>query len=220
MNAAEQGFQHGRMFWFGIGKIIAVREDGWWGVFDDQWDGQDEPIVAPPPEGCQTPQRGFLWCWYYQKDENGNRLRFTLGYATETEQSFAGDCKELDDGWQFTDRQGKVIVLRSGVEEPPVEEEPEGPTPETEPEPGAVPFRPWHVVILPKFALNLASFVWINKMSDGTLRARLREKVGDAVRPPLGVEFDGRDVLVFSGEHARLLWEYLELVGNTLPLES
>jgi len=87
--------------------------------------------------------------------------------------------------------------------EPPPEPEPIPPEPEAPPsEPEGVP---WNWLIMPRYALNLAKAVGVNKRSDGTVRIQLDRPHDDDVDLPPGVAVEGRYILVFAGEYAEMI---------------
>lgn len=233
VSAGRQQFERGWMYWYDLagGKIFALCEDGEWEVYADEWDGETA-IAVESPEGLLAPLRGFGYVW------NMHYLQAWLGWAVLGEEAGQGRCLQTPGGgWRLEFGGETVAELKVPMTEESEEET--GPAGEVQ-EPVAscsvpssvpsivpgvrhwgllrCPLRwagPWNLVMLPGFVFNLAACVWINKMGDGTIRARLVQPVTDVVDFPLGVGVAGDDIMVFAGSHAELLWKRLEeLLGR------
>jgi len=94
--AAWQPFQTGHMIWKQHDDAIFVFvSDGDWTRFDDDWD--DQTLTGDrgdPPEGMQSPVRGFGYLWEGDDDVHGD-----LGWATAEERGFCAAHQEFDNGF-------------------------------------------------------------------------------------------------------------------------
>jgi len=96
--AAYQMFQTGFMLWYAPDVVFAIgrQEDEvtWWGKYTERWARAGEPYYPGiPPDGCTIPQRGIGYVWY------ARNLQQELGFATGSEEGFAGRYEEFNDGW-------------------------------------------------------------------------------------------------------------------------
>ncbi len=94
--AAWQPFQTGHMIWKQHEDAIFVFvNDGDWTRFDDDWDSQElTGDRGDPPDGMQTPVRGFGYLWEGDDDVYGD-----LGWATAEERGFCAAYQEFDNGF-------------------------------------------------------------------------------------------------------------------------
>ena len=83
---AEQHFEHGIMLWVqSEDRIYVLYNDGQipaWQAFPDEWAGDPDPILDPPP-GYYQPKRGFGLVWREQPN-----VRDRLGWGTTPEQGY------------------------------------------------------------------------------------------------------------------------------------
>jgi anti-sigma factor RsiW len=101
LEAAEQRFQGGYMFWRGDTRQIYVfiggpnDTVGTWQIFDDTWtEGEREPVpTRTPPAGLYTPVRGFGKLWNAHPD-----LQIALGFAVESEHATTGAWQPYERG--------------------------------------------------------------------------------------------------------------------------
>ena len=81
--AAVQWFERGAMLWRSDTKqITALFADGSYSSFPDQWNGQANAVLSPPP-GLVAPVRGFGWLWSQNAQLSGG-----LGWGLEQEKGF------------------------------------------------------------------------------------------------------------------------------------
>lgn len=93
-----QPFEYGHMIWRqNADALFTYDNQGGWSRFPDEWDAQD--LVGnrgTPPEGLQTPVRGFGFLW-----ENDDDLFSELGWATEAERGICALIQEFENGTLF-----------------------------------------------------------------------------------------------------------------------
>ena len=94
--AAWQPFQTGHMIWKQHeDSIFVFVNDGDWSRFDDDWDSQElTGDRGDPPDGMQSPVRGFGYLWEGDDDVYGD-----LGWATAEERGFCAAHQEFDNGF-------------------------------------------------------------------------------------------------------------------------
>lgn len=211
--AGWQDFENGFMVWIAPDTIFVVGDTGWWNVYQDGWDGE-QVFYGAPPEGCRVPQNGFGWVWANHTVEVADRL----GYATGGETSYQAEVEQTEFGWRFSDPDGEWRIL--SIAEPEEEPGPEEEEPTSPPAAELVTYmRPWHLVELPSGVwFNVGGYLWIDPMTDGTVRCRAMFPVHDDEEVEHeNMVFDGRWVVVLAGEDAAALIEHLRLVGIGWP---
>ena len=206
-NAAQRDCQKGK--WYGFERpdgwlLIAVAADLRWADFDD---------------GSPADQQGIAWA-IGEYPEATEKL---TGQPTEEERHYQTELVVQLDSWQFRDIDGSNVVLSDDMmwvpgELPDAPPEAEAPPPPETPPPGQPLWftqepRSWHLVPLPdNFVFNLAWCYWVNKLSDGTCRARLIYPCDDTEPLPDGISFSGDRIMVFAGEMAARLWAHIQEV--------
>jgi hypothetical protein len=102
LEAADQHFQGGYMFWNGQTRTIYVflgdtgsSTGGTWISFPDTWvDGEPTPEpVGTPPAGMYAPVRGFGKLWHEMPG-----LRQMLGWAVDQESGVTGAWQAFQNG--------------------------------------------------------------------------------------------------------------------------
>lgn len=110
--AAQERFQHGRMFWQQDTEMIHVLYDdtGAFQVESDQYvegDPQDAcPEVGDAPAGLFKPVRGFNWQWC-----NTAGVRAELGWALEEEMGCDAVWQEFEHGHVLQNQTGSIFIF-------------------------------------------------------------------------------------------------------------
>jgi eukaryotic-like serine/threonine-protein kinase len=114
ISAAEEPFEHGRMFWQqNTGQILVLYSNGTWAAYDDAWSAGDPDYSCPasaPSASPPTPLRGFgrVWC-------NEAGVRDGLGSATLAERGFPAWVQYFDYGWILhTDEERNYVFYAGG----------------------------------------------------------------------------------------------------------
>jgi hypothetical protein len=110
--AAEQGFQHGRMFWQADTDLVTILFDagGTFWVEPNRYvegDPEDEcPDAGAAPEGLFKPVRGFNWHWC-----NTPSVRAGLGWAMEQEAGYDTLWQPFESGYVLQNRANHLFVF-------------------------------------------------------------------------------------------------------------
>ena len=110
--AAEERFQHGRMFWQQDTDMIHILYDdtGTFQMEPDQYvEGDPEdacPEVGDAPAGLFKPVRGFNWQWC-----NTTGVQDALGWALEGENGYDAVWQEFEHGHVLTSRANHIFVF-------------------------------------------------------------------------------------------------------------
>jgi hypothetical protein len=109
VQAAEENFQHGIMFWRSDNdRIYILYDNGIWQSVIDPW-REGEPEFDPgitPPWGYYQPIRGFGEVW---REEPGVRDR--LGWATDQERGFTAAVQPFENGLMIWSNVEGIYVL-------------------------------------------------------------------------------------------------------------
>lgn len=109
--AAEERFEHGRMFWQQDTDMIHILyDDGIFQIEPDQYvEGGPEdtcPEVGDAPAGLFKPVRGFNWQWC-----NTAGVRDALGWALEGEAGYEAVWQEFEHGHAFRSYAEHIFVF-------------------------------------------------------------------------------------------------------------
>jgi len=112
--AAEERFEHGRMFWQHDTDLVHILDyDGgaYWLEEDQYIEGDPEdacPEVGDAPGGLFKPVRGFNWHWC-----NTAGVRDALGWAVENELGYEAVWQEFEGGHALQSRANHVYIFYS-----------------------------------------------------------------------------------------------------------
>jgi hypothetical protein len=110
--AAEQSFQHGRMFWQADTDLVSILFDAngtFWAEPDRYVDGDPEdicPDAGGAPEGLFKPVRGFNWHWC-----NTPNVRASLGWALGQETGYDALWQPFESGYVLQGRANHLFVF-------------------------------------------------------------------------------------------------------------
>lgn len=98
-----QAFQQGHMLWqSGQDSIYVFVNDGAWTEFSDDWDEQDlTDVRGTPPDGLQSPVRGFGYLW-----ETDDDVYDDLGWATDEERGMCASVQVFENGTILAEEPG------------------------------------------------------------------------------------------------------------------
>lgn len=90
-----QAFQKGHMLWqSGQDSIYVFVNDGAWTEYSDDWDEQVlTDVRGTPPEGFQSPVRGFGYLW-----ETDDGVYDDLGWASDEERGMCASVQVVENG--------------------------------------------------------------------------------------------------------------------------
>ena len=114
VQAAEESFQGGTMFWLADTRFIyALYQNGIWQSIVDTWqegDAESDASIAPP-WGYLQPVRGFGKAW---RQEPGVRDR--LGWATDKERGFNAAVQHFQRGMMiWSNVKGTFVLYQDGT---------------------------------------------------------------------------------------------------------
>jgi hypothetical protein len=110
--AAEQGFQHGRMFWQADTDLVSILfdADGTFWVEPNRYvEGDPEdacPDAGAAPEGLFKPVRGFNWHWC-----NTPGVQAGLGWAVKQEVGYDTLWQPFESGYVLQSRANHLFVF-------------------------------------------------------------------------------------------------------------
>jgi hypothetical protein len=110
--AAEQSFQHGRMFWQADTDLVSILFDAsstFWVEPDRYVEGDPDdicPDAGAAPEGLFKPVRGFNWHWC-----NTPNVRASLGWALEQETGYDALWQPFESGYVLQSHANHLFVF-------------------------------------------------------------------------------------------------------------
>ena len=110
--AAEQGFQHGRMFWQEDTDLVSILFDAnstYWVEPDRYVEGNPDdicPDAGGAPEGLFKPVRGFNWHWC-----NTPNVRASLAWALAQEAGYDTLWQPFESGYVLQSRANHLFVF-------------------------------------------------------------------------------------------------------------